>query len=382
MKYRFPKICVLAATPLTIHFFLKPHLRALSSQFDVTLACNPRNDAYLPPLNLPVHEMAVGMKRKISPLCDLVTLFELYRLFRRERFDLVVSVAPKAGLLGMVAAALAGVNRRVHIFQGEVWASKRGFMRLLLKIMDRVTARLATHLLAVGPGERQFLEEQGVVDAGRIRVLRSGSIAGVDLTRFRPDEGARSYFRKTRGIPDDAVVCLFIGRMTIDKGVFDLVKAFAQAAKTNPKLWLVLAGPDEDGVAPGLRSLLAGEVASRMLVEGFTRTPERYMAASDFLCLPSYREGFCVVVIEAGAAGIPSVGSRIYGVSDAIVENETGLLFQPGEVPQLAEALSCLAENEGLRLRLALAARKRVEMEFEQEKVVAAYSDYFRELLN
>lgn len=382
MSHPVPKMCVVAATPLTVHFFLKPHLVALSHHFEVTLACNPRNDAYLPPLDLPVHLIAVGMERKISPLRDLITLFELYRAFRRERFDLVVSVVPKAGLLGMVASALAGVKLRVHIFQGEVWASKHGLMRGLLKAMDRVVAKSATHVLAVSPSERQFLEEQGVARSGQVRVLGSGSISGVDMARFRPDPEARSSLRKERAIPDDAVVCLFLGRLTADKGVFDLVQAFALSGEKNSKLWLVLVGPDEEGVSQLLRSSLKGETARRMLVEGFTHTPERYIAAADFLCLPSYREGFGMVVIEAAAAGIPSVGSRIYGVSDAIVEDETGLLVPPGDATQLAAALSRLAGDEALRARLALAGRTRVENEFKQEKVVAGYVNYFQGLLS
>lgn len=382
MSHAVPKMCVLAATPLTVHFFLKPHLVALSHHFEVTLACNPKNDAYLPPLDLPVHQIAVGMERKISPLRDLITLFELYRLFRRERFDLVVSVVPKAGLLGMVASALAGVKLRVHIFQGEVWASKHGLIRGLLKVMDRVIAKSATHVLAVSQSERQFLEVQGVARSGQVRVLGSGSISGVDMARFRPDPEARSSLRKERAIPDDAVVCLFLGRLTADKGVFDLVQAFALSGEKNSKLWLVLVGPDEEGVSQLLRSSLKGETARRMLVEGFTHTPERYIAAADFLCLPSYREGFGMVVIEAAAAGIPSVGSRIYGVSDAIVEDETGLLVPLGDATQLAVALSRLAGDEALRARLALAGRTRVENEFKQEKVVAGYVNYFQGLLS
>ena len=380
MSHSVPKVCVLAATPLTVHFFLKPHLVALSRHCEVTLACNPRNDAYLPPLDLPIHQVAVGMARKISPWRDLITLFELFRLFRRERFDLVVSVVPKAGLLGMLAGLLAGVHRRVHIFQGEVWASKRGLMRGLLKSMDRVIAKSATHVLAVSPTERQFLEEQGVASPGQVQVLGSGSISGVDMARFRSDPEARSTLRKEHGIPDDAVVCLFLGRLTADKGVFDLVRAFALCGKNNPNLWLMLVGPDEEGAGPQLRSILTGEMAGRLLVEGFTPTPERYMAASDFLCLPSYREGFGMVVIEAAASGIPSIGSRIYGVSDAIVEDETGLLVPPGDVPQLAAALSRLATDGALRARLALAGGTRVEHEFKQEQVVAGYVNYFQGL--
>lgn len=380
MSRRLPRMCVLAATPLTVHFFLKPHLIALSRDFEVTLAFNPKNDPYLPPLELPVHQLMVGIERKIAPLRDLITLFQLCRVFHRERFDVVVSVVPKAGLLGMLAAWAVGVPYRVHIFQGEVWASKRGLMRSLLKSMDRLIAKSATHVLAVSWSERQFLEGQGVATPGQVQVLGSGSISGVDMARFRPDPEVRSELRNEHGIPDDAVVCLFLGRLTADKGVFDLVRAFVLCGKNNPKLWLMLVGPDEEGVGPQLRSIIPGEMAGRLLIEGFTGVPERYMAASDFLCLPSYREGFGMVVVEAAASGIPSIGSRIYGVSDAIVEDETGLLVPPANVPQLAVALSRLAGDAALRARLALAGRMRVESEFKQEKVVAGYVDYFNEL--
>jgi glycosyltransferase involved in cell wall biosynthesis len=380
MSAPLPKLCLVVTTPLIVHFFLKPHVVALSRHFEVTLVSNPANDSYLPPLDVPVRHVAVGIERKISLLHDLAALFGLYRLFRRERFDLVVSAAPKAGLLGMLGAFCAGVKRRVHIFQGEVWASRRGVMRAVLKTADRMTVACATHVLAVGPGEKRFLEEEGIVRPGVIDVLGAGSIGGVDMRRFRPDPALRQDFRTVNGIPEDATVCLFIGRLTTDKGVFDLARAFTTCGGENPRLWLVLAGPDEDGIAASLRSVLAGDVARRMLIHGFTPAPERYLAAADFLCLPSYREGFPMVILEAAASGLPSIGSQIYGVRDAIVDGETGLLVPPGDAAQLAAAMSRLACDEEMRRRLASAARARVEREFSQAKVVAGYVDYLRGL--
>jgi glycosyltransferase involved in cell wall biosynthesis len=377
-----PKLCLVVTTPLIVHFFLKPHVAALSRHFEVTLVSNPANDSYLPPLDLPARHVAVGIARKISPLRDLAALFGLYRLFRRERFDLVVSAAPKAGLLGMLAAFCAGVKRRVHIFQGEVWASRQGALRALLKTADRITVACATHVLAVGMSERRFLEEEGITRPGVIDVLGAGSIGGVDTHRFRPDPALRRDFRIANGIPEDATVCLFIGRLTADKGVLDLAQAFAASGNENLKLWLILAGPDEDGIAPALRSALAGDVARRMLIHGFTSAPEHYLAAADFLCLPSYREGFPMVILEAAASGLPSIGSHIYGVSDAIIDGETGLLVPPGDAAKLAAAMSRLAADEDLRRRLAAAARARVEKEFLQAKVVAGYVDYLRGVLD
>lgn len=169
-----PRMCVLATTSLAIHFFLKPHLSALSDHFEVTLVCNFQSDRYLPPLALPVIEKDLAIERRISPFRDLLALFRLFSLIRGGRFDVVFSVVPKAGLLGMLVAWSLRIPFRVHVFQGEVWAARNGPMRWLLRFMDSVTARLATHVLVVSPSEKQFLEREGVVPKGKAQLLGKG----------------------------------------------------------------------------------------------------------------------------------------------------------------------------------------------------------------
>lgn len=374
------RMCMLAATPLTIHFFLRPHLRELARHFEVTLACNMRSDAYLPPLELPVREVDVAMERKIAPWRDLVALSGLCRVFARDRFDIVVSVVPKAGLLGMMAAFLFRVPRRVHIFQGEVWASRRGPMRWLLKFMDGVTARLATHVLAVSASEKSFLEQQGVVRPGRVQVLGAGSICGVNLDKFRPDAAARTRVRQTLGIPQEAVLCIFLGRLTADKGVQELAQAFSQSGADRTDLWLLMVGPDEEGMEARLRALLPPALSARMLIHPFTQEPEQILAAADFLCLPSHREGFGMAILEAAAVGIPAIGSRIYGVTDAIEEGRTGLLVPVGDSVALAEAITRWCELPQERRQYGAAAQDRVQSRFVQKDVVEGYVEYFRNL--
>lgn len=375
-----PKLCLLAASPLTIHFFLKQHIRKLSEDFDVTLIYNPKTDTYVLPLELPVREISLGIQRKMTPLTDVLTLIQLLNIFRKEHFDIIISVVPKAGLLGMLAAAITQTKHRVHIFQGQIWASANGFKRQLLKAMDMVTALCATTLLAVSPSEKKFLEDQFVARPGKVAVLGLGSISGVDLYRFRPNIAFRDSIRKKYGIPSDAVLCAFLGRLAVDKGVHELVSAFNSCAQTNPNLWLLLAGPDEEGQTARLRDLIAPKYADRLIIEGFTIVPEQYLAASDFLCLPSYREGFGMVVIEASAAEIPAIGSRIYGITDAILDQTTGLLVPPRDAESLANAISILSTDTEKRLTLGRAGRLRVESEFEQNKVVDRYVRFFKDL--
>lgn len=373
---------MLAATPLTIHFFFKPHLRELTRYFDTTLVFNAHADTYLPPLDLSLQQVHVAMERKIAPWSDLLALLSLCRFFRRERFDMVVSVVPKAGLLGMMAAFLMRVPRRVHIFQGEVWASRRGLMRFLLKLMDILTARLATHVLAVSKSEIHFLEQQGVVPHGKAQVLGSGSICGVDIDRFKPDALARTRARNELAVSDDAVLCVFLGRLTEDKGILDLVRAFAISAPNRPKLMLLIVGPDEEKMMARLNQLIPPELAIRVLIKGFSSNPERWLAASDFLCLPSYREGFGMVILEAAAVGLSAIGTRIYGITDAIEEGETGQLVTVGDVQALSSAINLWVDDPLQRNQFAASAYVRARSEFEQCMVIDRYVKYFTQVVS
>jgi glycosyltransferase involved in cell wall biosynthesis len=376
-----PKICLLAATALTVHFFLKPHLLELSKNYDVTLALNPVNDIYLPDLALPIEISPIDVARKISPWQDFIALFQLIKLFKSKRFDLLVTVVPKAGLLGMIAGFLVGIPRRLHIFQGEVWASKTGALKILLKLADRVTATLATHVLAVSSSERQFLIEEGIVSADKILVLGNGSICGVNLDRYHPrsieesDEARRSF-----GIPEDAIVVIFLGRLVPDKGINDFASACRDLEKSCQNLWILLVGPDEECVINSVLGRM-GEIKNRTKVFGFTSEPEKYIAAADFICLPSHREGFGVVLIEAGAMGLPAIGSKIYGISDAIINDKTGILFDKGDVIQLQNAIHRLYSDASLRYILGNAASEYVRKSFDSKDVVHRYIEYINNLI-
>jgi hypothetical protein len=166
------RLCIVAATPLTIHFFFKQHISCCCKDYDVTVVYNTFSDRYLPPLGLPINEKSVQIERKVSPYKDLVALIQLCLFMRRAQFDMVITVVPKAGILGMLAAFFTNVRIRVHVFQGEVWASRGGALRAFLRFCDVFTTRLATNLLAVSPSERNFLEQEGVVRSGRIQVIK------------------------------------------------------------------------------------------------------------------------------------------------------------------------------------------------------------------
>jgi glycosyltransferase involved in cell wall biosynthesis len=321
------------------------------------------------------HEVAIP--RKISLAADTLALFRLWRLFRQSRFDCVHSIMPKAGLLSMLAAAAARVPCRFHTFTGQVWVTRTGVARRFLMLIDRLIATLATGILADSFSQRDFLITNKIVDVGKISVLGNGSIVGVDTFRFAPDPAARLQGRRDLGIGGDDFVLLFVGRLNRDKGVDDLLRAFAEISGDQPDIRLLLVGPDEQAYDLHIANLHEA-LRRRIHRVGFTAQPEHFMAISDAICLPSYREGFGSVLIEAAAGGLPAVASRIYGISDAVVDGVTGILHEPGNVPEIVSAMVKLAENKPLRLKMGAAARVRAIECFSQERLTAAFQAFYR----
>jgi glycosyltransferase involved in cell wall biosynthesis len=240
-------------------------------------------------------------------------------------------------------------------------------------------AACATRLLADSRSQAQFLAQQGIVREDGIDVIENGSICGVDTNRFRPDPMARCQVRKELGIAEAAALVLFVGRLNRDKGVLDLAAAFESLSATWPDVWLLVVGPDEADLRGRLRARARGDGGSRMRFIGATPQPERFMAAADVLCLPSYREGFGSVIVEAAACGCPCVASRIYGVTDAVEENVTGFLHPPGDVEALRDCLARVCADPGHARMLGERARERARALFEQSRVTEGLARWYRE---
>lgn len=370
------KVCIVTASEMTVRAFLLDHIAALSEHYDVSLVVNAAETDGPSRLDVSAEVIPVRIERAISPAADLRALFRLTGIFRRRGFDAVHSITPKAGLLAMLASRTAGVPVRVHTFTGQVWATRTGPGRQLLRSLDRVIAETATDVLVDSASQRDFLVEQGVLRTGRGAVLAGGSVSGVDASRFRPDARARSEIRALHAIPPDATVILFLGRLNRDKGVLELAEAFARVAREDPAAHLLVVGPDEAGLRPAVVNGL-GEYASRARFQGFTDAPEKYMAAADLLALPSYREGFGSVIVEAAAVGLPAVGTRIYGLTDAVVDGTTGLLCAVRSASALADALGRLVRDPELRRTMGASARARALRDFSRERLTGALVEFY-----
>jgi glycosyltransferase involved in cell wall biosynthesis len=378
------------ATPIriarlaTVPFFFQNHLisqirQTVEAGCELTLICSPGPEISLLREIPGIRVIEVKIERKIKPVSDLLALLKLVRLFRSENFDIVHTTTPKAGLLGMCAAFACSVPVRIHTFTGQAWIEWRGLLRRVGWLSDWLIGRISTHCYADSASQRRFLIDDAVISCDRISVLGSGSLAGVDLSRFNKElhDGSRDVL-SLMGIEKSDFIITFLGRVNLEKGLRELILAFRLVQEFHPKSSLLIIGPlERDG--EGFLDGVSQEMLASVHFLGYQSAPEVWLAATDLLCLPSYREGFGNVVIEAAALGVPAIGTSIPGLEDAIIDGETGVLVQPKDIEALAMALKEFILNGELRQKMGVAARVRAMSDFSSLLVNKLVIDeYFR----
>lgn len=373
------KICFITAIPGTAHVFLSKHMEALRHEYKVYFVSNEpdkskvlvQNDGY----------RCVDIHRNISLWNDLKSVWTLYKYFKSEKFDVVHSVTPKAGLLTALAGWLARVPRRIHIYTGQVWATKTGPMRSLLKFLDTVIAKLNTHLLVDGEGQRQFLIEQGVLKESNSCVLANGSITGVELDKFVVSDETRTRERDRFGFKESDVVYIFLGRLNHDKGIGELFSAFDKLVSEYDNAKLVFYGTDEEGYDQKVEEYPNIKRGVNYFFPGRTSHPYEALQVADVFVIPTWREGFGMSIIEAQGLGLPVITSDAYGVVDASVEGETGLRCKVGDVESLYKSMVLYHNNPKLRAEHGSAGRKRVEELYDNKVVTQAWVEYYRRII-
>lgn len=326
---------------------------------------------------------AVEMPRRITPLQDLVALRRLWKALRRIRPDIVHAHTPKGGLLGMLAAWLARVPVRVYHLRGLPFVTAAGPRRRLLRATERVSCALAHRVLAVSHSIRTIAVDEGICREDKIKVLLGGSGNGVDATgRFVPAAPAvRAEARAELAIPPDAAVVGFVGRLVRDKGVVELAEAWLRLREGAPGLHLLLVGPAEREDAVPVEVLAALRADPRVHLTGHARDTPRLYAAMDVVALPTYREGFPNVALEAAAMGLPIVATSVPGCTDAVRDGVTGTLVPARDAGALAGALRRYLEDPALRDRHGQAGRQRVLAEFRREAIWEGIAAEYQGLL-
>ena len=379
-----PRVVHVVTSDLAVAL-MRGQLQFLQQQgFDVTLISSPGK--WLDTVGQTEHVRIIGvpMAREIAPLKDFVSLCRLWWIMRALHPDITNVGTPKAGLLAGCAAWLTGVPYRFYTLRGLRFETASGPRRRLLVFAERMACRLAHRVICVSESLRDRAIASGLTTRQRTVVFGSGSSNGVDASRYVPTPDVLRRAAELRcklSIPPSAPIVGFVGRLTNDKGVPELVEGFSRLGRKFPDLRLLLLGPFEAEDALSLKMRKRLEAHPRIILTGRVDDTAAYYALMDVLVLPSHREGFPNVVLEAYAAGKPVVAARATGVVDAVTDGETGLLFAIGDVAALVRCLQRLLNNKVMASKLAAAGQELVKREFRQDMVWNALNEEYRRLL-
>ena len=365
-------MCFLATVEYAVDAFLYNHIRKLSKHYQITVITNNKTNHFLTSKIKGITVINVNFSRSIKLFNDTICLLHLIKILFKKKFDVITTITPKAGLLGNFAAFLTFVPIRVHCFTGQIWATQSGLKRCFFKFIDKFINAISTHIIVDGKSQYDFLLNENVINKNTSYIFAHGSICGVDLKRFIPNKKIRSTFRNKFNIPHSSFVFLFVGRLNTEKGIYDLLSAFKKANLKSA--FLLLVGPDEENFG------LKFQHSKNVIFHDFTLDPQIYMSSCDVLSLPSYREGFGNVVIEAAASGIPSIVSNVYGLSDFVVSNKTGLVHKVKDVDEMVFLFKRIFNDKLLAKNLGERARKKARKDFDSNLITKHWIDFYKKI--
>jgi glycosyltransferase involved in cell wall biosynthesis len=370
------KIIRITTVPLSLSGLLQGQLRFISKYFDVLgISSKGKNNQLSKLLELEgIPTMAIEMTRRITPLMDLIAVYELYRVFKREKPFIVHSHTPKAGTLGMLAAYLAKVPHRLHTIAGLPLVEATGFKRRLLNTVEKITYSCATKIYPNSFGLKDIILTEGFTTKNKLKVIANGSSNGIDTSIFDPklfnDSEKNLSLRTSLNIEKDDFVFIFIGRLVTDKGINELIKAFEKLQKTQSQIKLLLVGTFEQKLDPlKQETFTAIKNNSAIIFTGWIDDVRPYLAISNALTFPSYREGFPNVVMQAGSMELPCIVSNINGCNEIIDHEKTGLIIPVKNVTALLNAMETIINLESKAIVMGQLCRAHIIKNFEREVV-------------
>ena len=384
------KLIRITTVPISFKVLLKGQLRFMASNgFDVKGVSSEGEELKEVRENEGIVMEAINMSRKITPFQDLKSLWKMWNFLRKEKPQIVHTHTPKAGIIGMLTARLAGVPHRLHTVAGLPLMEATGTKRKILNIVEKLTYSSATRVYPNSKGLYDFILQNNFTQSNKLKIIANGSSNGIDTTFFSPDqvtEIEKVTLREKLNIQPDDFVFVFVGRIVSDKGINELIKAFSElkTAENNEltSIKLLLVGGLESDLDPLNPETLAEINQNKDIISaGFQQDVRPFFAISDALAFPSYREGFPNVVMQAGAMGLPSIVSDINGCNEIIVEGENGLIIPPKNVEKLKEKMLTLAKDKNLYTKLKGNSRRMIENRYEQSVVWNALLEEYEGLL-
>jgi len=338
------KICYILTVPVTVRAFFIPQLKYLSENgFDVSVICSS-DDSLQSELGEKIHFIPVDMPRGLSIFKSISVIRKLIKIFKQESFNFIQYSTPNAALYGAIAAKICRVKIRNYHLMGFRYLGAKGILKVILKFLEKITCRLSSSIECVSKSNLELGVEEGIFAKNKATVVWNGSTGGIDLDRFSIENRTewRNEIRNKLGYSKNDFIYGFVGRITKDKGIDELLEAFLNSAH-NAKLLMVGEFENEQELNHDLLSNAKSN--NQIKFVGAVNDVEKYFAAIDMLVLPSYREGFGNVVIESAAMGTPAIVSDIPGPRDAVIPNKTAILVPPNNTMALENIFSTVSKE-------------------------------------
>lgn len=378
------KLIRVTTVPLSLEKLLEGQLNFMQDHYQVTAVASNENKLKKLGANIGVNTYAVEMTREITPHKDVASLWQLYRYFKKEKPLIVHTHTPKAGVAGMLAAKMAGVPIRLHTVAGLPLLEARGITRKILEAVEKLTFSCATRVYPNSRRIHQYLVKEEFASEEKFKVIGKGSSNGIDSSYFDPSLYSgkdNRMLRASLGIPEDDLVFVFVGRLVRDKGINELVEAFERLNKANPETSLLLVGPFEQELDPVKESTLKKIKEHRKIVEvGYQDDVRPYLACSNVLAFPSYREGFPNVVMQAGAMNLPAIVTNINGCNEIITDRKNGTIIPVRDTDALFKAMEEMVQDPIRRERMSLEARTVITSQYERHLIWEALLAEYKEL--
>lgn len=378
------KLVRITTVPLSLEKLLEGQLRFMSEYYHVTAVSSGAEVLERVGKREGVDTACVELTRRITPFKDLAAIAKLWRLMRRQRPHIVHTHTPKAGLAGMAAAWLAGVPNRLHTVAGLPLMETSGLKRQVLMLVERLTYAMATRVYPNSQGLREFITDNRLCPPRKLKVIANGSSNGIDTSHFsweRLPSDVREQTREALGIEPHQTVFCFVGRLVAQKGIGELIRAFEETFAEHPAVRLLLVGAEEEDLDP-LDDRTRTAISSHPAISctGFVDDVRTMLAVSEALVLPSYREGFPNVLMQAGAMGLPCIATDISGCREIVCDGVNGLIVPAKNAAALRDAMRKLAADDDLRRRLARPARQMIADRYEQRYVWEKLLEEYRAL--
>lgn len=367
------KLIRLTTIPISLEKLLEGQLTFMSKFYDVTAVSSEEKNLKEYGIKEGVSTFHIPLTRKITPVADIRAVIKFYRFLKKEKPLIVHTHTPKAGIVGMMAAALAKVPIRLHTVAGLPLMEAKGVKRKILNYVEKRTYRYATMVYPNSKGLKEIILKEKFCDANKLKVLGEGSSNGIDTSYFSRAHFSEEKVQKKReelNIHPSDLVYVFVGRLVKDKGLEELIAAFRLLQQDHNQCTLLLIGPYEEDLDP-LSENTRREIDSnsKIITTGYQQDIRIYLAISDILVFPSYREGFPNVVMQAGAMDLPAIVSNINGCNEIVMDGRNGLLVPAKDTEKLYEKMDLLATDHDMREQLSSNARQEIVRRYERKRM-------------